>query len=148
MLGLQEISDRLEIQQLLVDYASAIDQKRFDDLDAIFMPDAHIDYSAIGGLAGQYDEVKAWLQATLAMFPNYQHMLGNMSLKIVGDSATGRTMCFNPMEMVLPDGSTQVMFVGIWYVDKFVRTPQGWRISERVEEKCYMHNMPGMLQPA
>ena len=35
MLSLQEISDRLEIQQLLVDYSTAIDQRRFDDLDAV-----------------------------------------------------------------------------------------------------------------
>lgn len=46
MLSLQEISDRLEIQQLLVDYSSAIDQKNFDGLDAVFTADAHIGYSA------------------------------------------------------------------------------------------------------
>jgi SnoaL-like domain len=43
MLSLEEISDRLEIQQLLVDYSSAIDQRRFDDLDRVFTPDAYID---------------------------------------------------------------------------------------------------------
>ena len=35
MLSLEEISDRLEIQQLLVDYSTAIDRRRFDDLDAL-----------------------------------------------------------------------------------------------------------------
>ena len=43
MLSLAEISDRLEIQQLLVDYSTAIDQRRFDDLDKVFTPDAYID---------------------------------------------------------------------------------------------------------
>ena len=43
MLSLQEISDRLEIQQLLVDYSTAIDLGRFDDLDRVFTPDAYID---------------------------------------------------------------------------------------------------------
>ncbi|CKQ37973.1 Uncharacterised protein [Mycobacterium tuberculosis] len=43
MLSVAEISDRLEIQQLLVDYSSAIDQRRFDDLDRVFTPDAYID---------------------------------------------------------------------------------------------------------
>jgi hypothetical protein len=38
MLSLEEISDRLEIQQLLVDYSTAIDQRRFDDLDKVFTP--------------------------------------------------------------------------------------------------------------
>jgi SnoaL-like domain len=43
MLSQAEISDRLEIQQLLVDYSTAIDSRRFDDLDAVFTPDAYID---------------------------------------------------------------------------------------------------------
>lgn len=52
MLGLAEISDRLEIQQLLVDYATAIDERRFNDLDRVFTPDAHLDFRAMGGIDG------------------------------------------------------------------------------------------------
>jgi hypothetical protein len=43
VLSPQEISDRLELQQLLTDYSEAIDQRRFDELDAIFTPDAYLD---------------------------------------------------------------------------------------------------------
>jgi hypothetical protein len=32
-----------EIQQLLIDYSTAIDQWRFDDLDRVFTEDAHIE---------------------------------------------------------------------------------------------------------
>lgn len=42
LLSLGGISDRLEIQQLLVDYSAAIDRRRFDDLDRIFTWDADI----------------------------------------------------------------------------------------------------------
>ena len=42
-MSLEEISDRLESQQLLVDYSTAIDQRRFDDLDRVFTSDAYID---------------------------------------------------------------------------------------------------------
>jgi hypothetical protein len=34
----------------------------------------------------------------------------------------------------------------LWYIDKFVRTPKGWRISERVEEGCYAHNVPSGIR--
>ena len=64
MLSLDEISDRLEIQQLLIDYSTAIDQRRFDDLDRVFTPDAYIDYRAMGGIDGRFPEVKAWLART------------------------------------------------------------------------------------
>ena len=79
MLSLAEISDRLEIQQLLVDYSTAIDNRRFDDLDKVFTPDAYIDYTALGGIEGHYPEVKEWLAQVLPTFPVYAHMLGNFS---------------------------------------------------------------------
>ncbi len=141
MMTLQEISDRLEIQQLMIDYSSAIDQRDYDRLDEVFTPDAYIDYRAMGGIDGRYPEVKAWLKPALGAFPHYYHMVGNMAITITGDTASARTICFNPMEVKLAD-KTQVMFLGLWYVDKFVRTPKGWRICERVEQSCYAHNVP------
>jgi len=133
MLSLPEISDRLEIQQLLVDYASAIDQRRFDDLDRVFTPDAYIDYRAMGGIDGQYPQVKAWLAEVLPHFGAYYHLVGNFDLRLAGDTASGRTMCFNPMQLN-KDG--QVLFCALWYEDDFIRTPTGWRIARRVEAKC------------
>jgi hypothetical protein len=130
MLSLQEISDRLEIQQLLVDYSTAIDQRRFDDLDKVFTSDAYIDYRALGGIDGRYPEVK---------FPVYAHMLGNFSVRIDGDTASSRVICFNPM--VLGGDKGQVLFCGLWYDDEFVRTPEGWRMTRRVESKVFQKVM-------
>ncbi|MFV8165353.1 nuclear transport factor 2 family protein [Mycobacterium sp. 134] len=135
MLSLAEISDRLEIQQLLIDYSTAIDRRLFDDLDAVFTSDAYIDYRAMGGIDGQFPEVKAWLAEVLPNFPAYAHMLGNFDVKIEGDKASSRTICFNPM--VLPGLEQQVLFCGLWYEDEFVRTADGWRMSRRVETKCF-----------
>ena len=51
-MSLQEISDRLEIQDLMVRYSYAIDNRDWDALDDVFTPDAHIDYSVFGGSVG------------------------------------------------------------------------------------------------
>ncbi|KUI42605.1 hypothetical protein AU197_16160 [Mycobacterium sp. IS-1590] len=134
MLSLEEISDRFEIQQLLIDYSTAIDQKRFDDLDRVFTSDAYIDYRVTGGIDGRFPQVKAWLKDVLPNFPAYYHMLGNVDIRIAGDTGSSRAICFNPMVM---GGEGQIYFVGIWYVDEFVRTADGWRMSKRVEEKCF-----------
>ena len=133
MLSLAEISDRLEIQQLLVDYATAIDQRRFDDLDRIFTADAYIDYRAMGGIDGPYSQVKAWLAEVLPNFPAYYHLVGNFDIRLAGDSASGRTMCFNPMKLS-DDG--QILFCALWSDDEFIRTTDGWRMTRRVETKC------------
>jgi hypothetical protein len=133
MLSVAEISDRLEIQQLLVDYATAIDQCRFDDLDRVFTPDAYIDYRAMGGVDGVFPTVKAWLAEVLPNFPAFAHLIGNIDLRLAGDTASGRTMCFNPMQL---SAEGHVLFCALWYDDEFVRTGEGWRISRRVEAKC------------
>lgn len=135
---LEEVSDRLQIQQLLVDYATAIDTRSFDDLDRVFTADAYIDYRAMGGIDGQYPQVKEWLSQVLPAFPMYAHMLGNVSIQFLDatrDSATVRSLCFNPM---VPAGDTeQVLFLGLWYDDTVVRTVHGWRLTRRVETKCF-----------
>jgi hypothetical protein len=145
MLSQLEMSDRFEIQQLLIDYSTAIDRRRFDDLDQVFTPDAFIDYSAMGGISGPFAEVKAWLAEILPNFPAYNHMLGNFDVRIdytgdsdagaVGDTARSRTICFNPM--VLGGDKNQIMFCGLWYDDEFRRTDDGWRMTKRVEDKTF-----------
>jgi SnoaL-like domain len=135
MLPLQEISDRLEIQQLLVDYSTALDRRRFDDLDSVFTADAYIDYRASGGIDGRYPDVKKWLAEVLPNFPAYSHMLGNFDIRVDGDSASSRTVCFNPM--VFDGEPKRILFVGIWYEDELIRTTEGWRMTRRVETKCF-----------
>jgi len=146
MLSLQEISDRLEIEQLMVDYATALDEYDIDRMDDVFTPDAYIDYRAMGGIDGRYPEIREWLKASLKNFSNYYHMIANVSIKVTGDTATSKIVCFNPMGVPMPDGSTQMMFLGLWYVDKHVRTAKGWRIAERVEHGAYQHNVPAHIK--
>ena len=141
-LSLQEISDRMEIEDLVYEYAAIIDPKRFDDLANVFTEDAQIDYSDVGGPVGNLEQITAFLKQVMGMFPNHQHLNANPQIRVDGDSATGRVMCFNPQEMAKPDGSTHIFMVGLWYVDEYRRTDNGWRISKRTEEKSYVFNPP------
>jgi hypothetical protein len=145
---LQHVIDQLEIQQLPITYANAIDTKNFDALDDVFTPDAYIDYRAFGGPDGKYPTIKKFLQDALPNFPHFMHLVGNVAVKISGDTATGRTACFNPMVCKLADGAEQIMYIGLWYHDKYARTPKGWRFVERIEERCYVDNAPEGLSTA
>jgi hypothetical protein len=147
MLSQQEISDRLELQDLVYFYSHLIDTKSFDTLREVFTEDAHIDYSAFGGSVGNLEETIAYLKQAVAdeIFPNSQHLNANLQFTVNGDSATGRVMCFNPMEMHLPGGGRQVFLLGLWYVDEYRRTPSGWRMSRRAEEKSWVFNAPDFM---
>ena len=148
MLSQQELSDRFEIQDLVFHYADLIDSKRFDELrTTVFTEDAHVDYSVFGGSVGDVDTTIEFLQAAVTneLFPNSQHLNANVQVTMDGDTAIGRVMCFNPMEMSMPDAPPQVYFLGLWYVDEYRRTDAGWRICSRREEKSWVFNTPDFM---
>jgi hypothetical protein len=130
--------DRLAIDDLLSRYTVALDTKDWGLLETVFTAEATIDYTSSGGIKGQLPEVAAWLEKTLSAFPMTQHMLGNKLIKLEGDQGTGRTYFFNPNSVADGSGGTALLFVGGFYVDRFVRTGEGWRIAERFEETSWM----------
>jgi hypothetical protein len=137
---LEELSDRLEIQDLMTAYSFAIDFHRFDDLDDIFTPDATLDFTATGGQAGSLPEVKQWLAAVLVNFGGHQHLMAPSEVRLASDTATARTLCHNPMWFA--DAAVAPMFVGLWYLDELARTPAGWRLTSRVQQKGYLSGLP------
>ena len=145
-LSLQEISDRIEIQDLLYRYSAIIDGKTFDDLRDVFTEDAHIDYSAFGGSVGNLEETIEFLKKAMPLFPNTQHLNANIQITVDGDSGQGRVMCFNPQEMSMGEGATQVFMLGLWYVDEYRRTSAGWRMCRRFEEKSWVFNTPDFMK--
>ena len=140
-MDLDQISDRLEIEALLVRYTRAIDTGEWDRLDEVFTPDAQIDYTATGGIAASYPEVKAWLAEMLPIFPRRMHSLAQADSEVDGDTATVAAYFHNPMLMPGRDGEeTLVEFGGIYHHD-LVRTPDGWRSRLLFEELVWKRGM-------
>jgi 3-phenylpropionate/cinnamic acid dioxygenase small subunit len=148
MMTLQEISDRLEINELLVRYSHAVDTQDWEAYARVFTPDATIDYTEMGGPRGDVPSTVEFLRTAMATFLSYQHMVSNTVLSIEGDTATARTICYNPMVLDRGEGNTHVFFCGLWYRDVIVRTPDGWRIHDRYEERSYVYNFPEELAAA
>jgi len=136
---LQEISDSIEIQDLLTRYCNAIDSKKYEMLDSVFTQDAIIDYTSAGGIRGTLPEIKAWLSKALGLFPMTQHVVTNFTIKVEGDHATSRCSFFNPMGLPPAEGEEglKMLFFGGYYNDTLIRTNDEWRISERIEESSW-----------
>jgi ketosteroid isomerase-like protein len=137
-LSVQEISDRLEIQELIARYSYALDSGDFDALDALFTPDAVLDYTATGAIRGSLDEMKKFVTEAFTMFDGTQHLTTQTLLRFSddGNTAYGKSACHNPM-VFGGENKPKMMIVGLWYVDTFVRTHDGWRFKERVEQQLY-----------
>ena len=140
-MDITEISDRMELEKLVTDYATAVDTKNFDEFNTLFTKDAHIDYTAVGVIAGSLEEIIHYLESALDHFPNYQHLISNISLTLDGDTASGKVMCFNPMQTE----DDQVFFLGMWYQDTYQKINGKWFISSRVEESSWAHNVPSYI---
>jgi ketosteroid isomerase-like protein len=139
----QEMSDRMEIEQVLIDYCHAIDDADWDGLDRVFTPDAIIDYTEMAPFRGTLEEVKRWLPVSMANVGKTQHIISTSQIRIDGDRAWGRTVCTNPM---VARDTGHFCVVGLWYRDELRRTPEGWRIVHRYEESSWRFNVPdGML---
>lgn len=132
---LREVLDHYAIERVLKRYARALDEKNYDALDDCFTPDAHIDYTCAGGLKGAYPEIKSWLAKVLDPLPEMQHFTTNVELAFDGDSAEGTSYTLNVNGMHDASGELRHMIVGAQYIDRFVRTAAGWRISYRREAR-------------
>jgi len=140
-MDIEEISDRMELEKLVTDYATAVDCRNFDEFNNLFTSDAFIDYTAVGGIAGNLQQIITYLESALEFFPNYQHLISNISLDIQGNDASGKVMCFNPMQTQ----DDKVFFLGMWYLDSYKKIDNQWFISSRVEESSWSYNVPSSI---
>lgn len=129
--------DRVAIADLIARYAHVVDSGDFAALDALFAPDARVDFTAFGGPSGSLDDIKKFLHDSLGIFRRTQHLMGLPLIDVDGDRATSRTSCTNPMVIDDPDGTTKVWLIGLWYDDELMRTADGWRFTSRRQERCY-----------
>lgn len=134
MLDVRQLSDRIEIADLLTSYTRAIDTGDWDRLDSVFTPDARIDYTATGGVQGSFPEVKAWLAEVLPLFARRQHVIGQSEVVLDGDAASVTAYFTNPMVSVGDDGAERLFACGGYYHHRLVRTPEGWRSRLLTEE--------------
>ena len=137
-MDLQTLSDRAEITDLLTRYARAVDRQDWDLFRSVFTSDARIDYTQVGGIAGDVEEVAGFLSKVMPMFETIQHLISNIDIAIDGDGAKVVAMVYNPLK--LPD--SPVWATGGWYHHELVRTPDGWRSRSLVEEASWFHGIP------
>ena len=143
-MDVQTLIDRAEITDLLTRYARAVDTKDWDLFRGVFTADARIDYTQVGGVAGDLDTVVGFLSAVIPMFEAMQHLISNVDIAIDGDEAKVTAMVYNPIK--LPD--SPVWATGGWYHHELVRTADGWKSRSLVEEASWFHGVPEPAKPA
>ncbi|MCP3803456.1 nuclear transport factor 2 family protein [Allokutzneria sp. A3M-2-11 16] len=133
----QEIADRLDVVDVVVAYATALDTKDWALLGSLFTD------AAIFEFAGRFERqegpaaIVALISAVLGPLDATQHINTNHVVTVHGDEA--EHTCYFQAQHVrrgLPGGE-QFIVAGA-YVDRLRRTPGGWRFAHRSVRKTWM----------
>ena len=119
---------RQDVADVLLRYASAIDQRDWDRFRTCFTPDCTADYGDVGLFEG-VEALTEFMIASHADMGHTFHRITNIEVEVDGPGAVARSY----VDAVLLDatGSSGVNPVGR-YDDELVLGPDGWRISKRV----------------
>ena len=125
-------ADKEQIAEVLIRYATGIDSKDWPLLRSCWTDDIDVDYQQLGRFttADAFTDVMRQLHENMG--PTY-HRMSNFVIAVdeAGDRANVRSYV-HAVLMLQPDDSTNWVDALGHYDDVFVRTPDGWRISERV----------------
>ena len=120
--------DRFAIHDLLVDYCLHLDRMDLAALARLFTPDCIVVYGPDPSLMARGP---AALQASLARMWRWtrtSHHLSNLRIWLDGPGKA-RSESYVTAWHERPDGATATIYGR--YLDRLVRTPDGWRIAER-----------------
>jgi 3-phenylpropionate/cinnamic acid dioxygenase small subunit len=138
---LQEVSDKIEINELLARYCHALDQKDWNGFQAIFVADAVLDFTAFGGPKGSTAELQAYFAPILASLASSQHTVSTVKIDLAENSAIARSAAIVPMTAKTPEGKDSTFISGLWYEDTLIRTEAGWKIKNRKQVRSWATNL-------
>jgi hypothetical protein len=119
------MSDRDDLFDLTIRYATAIDTQQYSLLKNVFTDDAKLDYGVVGQWTGG-GEVADFMEAAHVSATHTMHRMTNQAIQIDGDTATMRTYV-DALILFEGGGANPTGY----YDDHAVRTPDGWRIARR-----------------
>ncbi|SHN46525.1 nuclear transport factor 2 family protein [Cryptosporangium aurantiacum] len=138
------MSDRSDIHDALNAYAWAIDSRDFRLLATdVFADDVVADYGLPEPLRSA-DAVVAFMDRAHRDLDATQHLIGNVTVRLSGDSATSRSYAHATLIRRGAPGGNRVVFAA-YYEDEWVRTTAGWRIRSRVARMFFRDGNPRVL---
>jgi hypothetical protein len=129
---IDEVLDRVEINDLLVRYCAALRTKDLALLDDVFSPDAIIDYTRIGGSRSGVEDTKTWLALVLGAVERFDLYVGDSQFEFAPDR-TSATVSTTWHGLFVPANDDPPLQVYGHYEDRLVHTDV-WRIAERVDK--------------
>ena len=134
----EDIADRFEIEALRGEFTDALAMKDYDRFASLFTKDAEV---RIPGTPFDFtgrSAIRAGVERAQGAWEFFVQTVHPGSTTVDGDTATGRTY-IGELGRFHDGGSHQNYAI---YHDRYRRTEDGWRFSERIYEVRYIDTTP------
>jgi ketosteroid isomerase-like protein len=138
MSDVQAIADRLEIEALRGEFTDAVMMRDYDRLASLFTQDGSVRIPDINAEAVTREQIRARVERLQGLWDFFIQTTHPGAIRLEGDTAFGRAYVSQLGR--LRDGSSQLNYAV--YHDRYRRTPEGWRFTERVFEIRYLDTTP------
>lgn len=126
-MSVEDAVARQAITEVLVRYATGIDQRDWDRFRTCFTVDVHAEYEGLPAWDG-VDAITEYMVQAHAAMGHTLHRVSNHAIEVDGSTARART--YVDAVLMAADGATGVNVIG-FYDDELVEDPDGWRIARR-----------------
>jgi hypothetical protein len=124
------LHDRMEITDVVIRYATAIDTRDWALFRTCWADDVHTDYGTARTIFDDADSFCAFQEQVHSKMGVTLHNFSNITIQLAGDTATTRSHIHAVIMGMGGDPNAWTEVLG-YYDDEFVRLPQGWRIRRR-----------------
>lgn len=128
---LQALKDRIDIEEVLHTYSSAIDRFDIDAVRGVLADDIWAQYATFEPVEGG-DTLADWIAGATASVIWQHHQLSVYHVDVQGDHAN--TVSYLTSHQVFREDPDAAKILVARYHDELRRTEHGWKISKRVME--------------
>ena len=138
MSDFQAIADRVEIEALRGEFTDAAMMCDYDRVASLFTPDGALRMPNVPVELVGREQIRAWRERREAFVEYFVQTAHPGTIQLDGDTASGRAYLH---ELIgLRDGGSHQNFA--IYHDRYQRTGDGWKFTERVYEVRYLDTTP------
>jgi len=138
MSDLQAITDRVEIEALRGEATDAVMMHDYDRLTSLFTNDGAVRIPYINAELAGREEFRAGIERLQALPDYFVQTTHPGTIRLDGDTASGRAYICELIRF--RDGRSELNYA--IYHDRYQRTPDGWKFTERVYEVRYLDRSP------
>jgi ketosteroid isomerase-like protein len=138
MTDFQVIADRVEIEALRAEFSDATMMRDYDRLASLFAEDGALRMPNIPVELEGREQILAWGRFAPTKWRYFIQTSHPGVIVLEGDTAHGRTFIQELIELNDGSGHQNIAI----YHDRYARTENGWRFTERVYEVRYLDQAP------